>query len=198
MSLDECEKGRALLDCISKYPGARTRTMTMEQGYIHVYTGDGKGKTTAALGLVLRALGAGMSVCVVQFIKNMDYHEIRTLDDLGVTVLQFGLGCFIIDKPTAEDREIAGRGLNHVRKLFAEDRLDLLVLDEINVAMQLGLLEPADVLEVVRAKPTGLELVCTGRGAPPELLAVADLVTEMVNVRHYYDSGVPARDGIER
>lgn len=169
-----------------------------ERGYVHVYTGDGKGKTTAALGLVVRALGAGMSVCVVQFIKNMEYHELRTLRKLGVPVRQFGCGCFLLEEPTDEDRAIAGRGLDYVRKLFAEDGLDLLVLDEINVAQQLGLLEPADVLDVVRSKPEGLELVCTGRGAPPELCDAADLVTEMNNIKHYYDSGVLARDGIER
>lgn len=176
----------------------RGKRGTGGRGYIHVYTGDGKGKTTAALGLVVRALGAGMSACVVQFIKNMEYHELRTLRKLGIPVQQFGRGCFLLEEPTDEDRAIAGRGLDYVRKLFAEDGLDLLILDEINVAQQLGLLEPADVLDVVRSKPEGLELVCTGRGAPRELCDAADLVTEMKNIKHYYDSGVMARDGIER
>lgn len=170
----------------------------MERGYVHVYTGDGKGKTTAALGLVIRALGAGLSVCVVQFIKSMEYHELRTLRGLGVPVHQFGRGCFITGEPAAEDRELAQRGVAFARELMTRGGLDLLVLDEINVTIPLKLLQTAEVLDLVRAKPAGLELVCTGRGAPPELMAAADLVTEMVNVRHYYDAGVPARDGIER
>lgn len=167
------------------------------KGYIQVYTGDGKGKTTAALGLVIRALGAGLSVHVIQFIKSMEYSELNTLRKLGVPVHQFGRGCFIRGEPSSEDREIASRGLSFARELMNTD-LDLLVLDEINVAMALGLLKTEDVLEVVRAKPEGMELICTGRGAPPELIEMADLVTEIVSVRHYYDSGVEARDGIER
>jgi cob(I)alamin adenosyltransferase len=170
----------------------------MESGYVHVYTGDGKGKTTAALGLVLRALGAGLSVAAVQFIKSMEYHELRVLRGLGVTVHQFGRGCFITGEPEAMDRELAAQGLTFVRGLFSRGDLDLLVLDEINVALKLKLLEAAEVMDVIRSRPPGLELVCTGRGAPGELLDAADLVTNMVNVRHYYDRGVPARDGIER
>jgi cob(I)alamin adenosyltransferase len=170
----------------------------MERGYVQVYTGDGKGKTTAALGLVIRALGAGLSVCVVQFIKSLEYHELRVLGGLGVPVHRFGRGCFITGAPEAEDRALAARGLAFVRDLMARGGLDLLVLDEINVALELGLLDPAEVLEVVRSRPRGLEILCTGRGAPRELIEAADLVTEMVDVRHYYARGVPARDGIER
>jgi cob(I)alamin adenosyltransferase len=170
----------------------------MERGYVQVYTGDGKGKTTAALGLVVRALGAGLSVHVVQFIKSMEYHELRTLRVLGVPVHQYGRGCFIRGEPKSEDKDMAGRGLTFARELMAQGRLDLLVLDEINVAVSLGLLAIEDVLDVVRSKPRGLELVCTGRGAPRQLIDCADLVTEMVNRKHYYDAGVAARDGIER
>jgi cob(I)alamin adenosyltransferase len=170
----------------------------MENGYLQVYTGDGKGKTTAALGLVVRALGAGFSVCVIQFIKSMEYHEIRTLRSLGVSIHQFGRGCFIKGEPADEDRALARQGLEFVRSLFDEEGVDLLILDEINVALQLRLLEPTAVLDVLRSKPRSLELVCTGRGAPKELIDAADLVTEMVNIKHYYDAGIPARDGIER
>ena len=169
----------------------------MNKGYVHVYTGDGKGKTTAALGLLLRALGAGLSVHLVQFIKSMGYHELSILRDLGVPVHQFGRGCFIRGEPEREDRETASQGLLFVRDLMARDRLDLLVLDEINVAIRLGLLATEDVLRVVRSKPVGLEIVCTGRGAPKQLIEAADLVTEMRNVKHYFDTGVPAREGIE-
>jgi cob(I)alamin adenosyltransferase len=170
----------------------------MDRAYLHVYTGDGKGKTTAALGLILRALGAGLSVCMVQLIKSMEYHELRMLRRLGVPVHQYGRGCFITAEPTAEDRRLAREGLAFARRLFDRDDLDLLVLDEVNVAVQLGLLDEHELLEVVRSRPAGLELVCTGRGAPRTLIETADLVTEMVNVKHYYEAGVLARDGIER
>jgi cob(I)alamin adenosyltransferase len=169
----------------------------MKRGYVHVYTGDGKGKTTAALGLIVRAVGAGLRVRVVQFIKSREYSEIRALERLGVTVSQFGRGCFIIGEPTAEDRRVAAEGLDAIRRLMREEDLDLLVLDEINVALKLGLIDVEQVVDLVRTKPAGLELVLTGRGAPPELVNAADLVTEMVKVKHYYDEGVLARDGIE-
>jgi cob(I)alamin adenosyltransferase len=169
----------------------------MQRGYVQIYTGDGKGKTTAALGLAVRAVGAGLSVCVVQFIKSKEYHELRTLRELGIPVHQYGRGCFIIGEPTAEDKRLATQGLAEVRKFATRDDLDLLILDEVNVALELGLLDLADILELLRSKPTGLEIVCTGRGAPTELLDAADLVTNMVSVKHYYDTGVLARDGIE-
>lgn len=168
----------------------------MEKGFLQVYTGDGKGKTTAALGLVVRAVGAGLKVHVVQFIKSMEYSELTVLRRLGVPVHQFGRGCFIRGKPAKEDREVASEGLRFARALMDGD-LDMLIFDEINVAVALGLLETKDVLALVRARPIGLELICTGRGAPAELLEQADLVTEMVKVTHYYDSGFTARKGIE-
>lgn len=170
----------------------------MEHGYLQVYTGDGKGKTTAALGLVIRALGAGLSVRIVQFIKNMEYHELRVLRGLGVPVHQFGHGCFIMGEPKSEDKEVAARGLAFARNLMVQGGLDLLVLDEVNVAVSLGLLTVEDVLDAIRGRPTGLEIVCTGRGAPPQLVESADLVTEMVECKHYYRAGIAARDGIER
>jgi cob(I)alamin adenosyltransferase len=170
----------------------------MERGYVQVYTGDGKGKTTAALGLVVRALGAGLAVHVIQFIKSMEYHELRTLRGLGVPVHQYGRGCFIRGEPKSEDKDMAMRGLAFARELMAQGGLDLLVLDEINVAVSLGLLAIDDVLAAVRSKPKSLELVCTGRGAPGRLVECADLVTEMVNRKHYYDARVAARDGIDR
>jgi cob(I)alamin adenosyltransferase len=169
----------------------------MKQGYVQIYTGDGKGKTTAALGLAMRAVGAGLSVCIVQFIKSREYSEILTLHKLGIPVHQFGRGCFIMGEASPEDKAAAAEGLVAVRSLMAAGELDVLILDEINVALSLGLLALADVLDLVRSKPVGLELVLTGRGAPPELIAAADLVTEMVKVKHYYDAGVSGRKGIE-
>lgn len=169
----------------------------MERGYVHVYTGDGKGKTTAALGLAVRALGAGLSVHVVQFIKSNEYSEIRTLRRLGIPVHQFGRGRFIRNEPSPDDKEIAAKGLAAVRDLMSRDDIDVLILDEIIVVLGLRLLDLADVLELVRSKPAGIELVLTGRGAPRELVDAADLVTKMVKMKHYYDNGVRARDGIE-
>jgi len=170
----------------------------MRRGYLQVYTGDGKGKTTAAIGLAVRALGAGLSVCMVQFIKSMPYAELGVLRRLGVSVHQFGRGCFIRGEPTEADRAMAARGLAFVETVYADRALGLLILDEINVAIHLGLVQTGAVLETVSRRPASLELVCTGRGAPPELLAAADLATRMECLKHYYDRGVAARDGIER
>lgn len=170
----------------------------MDHAYVHVYTGDGKRKTTAALGLLLRARGAGLKVCLVQFIKSMEYHEVGMLKELGVPVRQFGRGCFIRGEPEEADRKLARDGLTYARRLLHRGDLDLLILDEVNVAIHLGLVDETEVLDLLPARPAGLELVCTGRGAPEALINAADLVTEMVNVKHYYDAGVPARDGIER
>ena len=169
----------------------------MERGYVHIYTGAGKGKTTAALGLAVRALGAGLTACVVQFVKGVECSEIRTLRKLEIPVYQFGHGCFIMGEPSLDDRQIAAQGLAVVREIIDRGDVDVLILDEVNVALGLRLLDLADVLELVQSKPAGLELVLTGRGAPRELLDAADLVTEMVKVKHYYDRRVPARDGIE-
>ncbi len=170
----------------------------MQRGYLQVYTGDGKGKTTAALGLALRALGAGLTVEMIQFIKSMEYHELVVLRTLGIPVHQFGRGCFIRGAPEAEDRRLAAQGLAFAQELMMKNALDVLVLDELNVALFLGLLPVDDVLRVLAAKPTSLEVICTGRRAPTPLLEMADLVTEMVAQKHYYDQGVEARDGIER
>jgi cob(I)alamin adenosyltransferase len=169
----------------------------MKRGYIQVYTGNGKGKTTAAIGLAARALGAGLSVCFVQFIKGSEYSEIRTLKKLGVPIHQFGRGRFIMGKPSDQDKELAVQGLAEVRDLVTGGGFDLIVLDEVNVALDLGVLEVADVLDILRSKPDGLEIVCTGRNAPKELMEAADLVTEMREVKHYYNAGVPGRKGIE-
>ncbi len=170
----------------------------MDRGYLQVYTGDGKGKTTAALGLAVRATGAGLSVCLIQFIKSMEYHELRILRQLAIGVHQFGRGCFITGPPGAEDIAAAARGLHFADETLQQRGADVVILDEINVALSLGLLQPHEVLEVLRRRPASVEVICTGRGASPELVEAADLVTEMVDRKHYYTAGVMARDGIER
>lgn len=170
------------------------------QGYLQVYTGDGKGKTTAAIGLAVRAAGAGFNVFIAQFMKRGDYSEIEALRRLSdrITVEQFGTGRFIRGAPAPEDIAAARSGLERVREIFAGAGHDLVILDEANVAAACGLFSPADLLEVVLARPEAVEAVLTGRHAAPEITARADLVTEMKAVKHYYASGVAARTGIEK
>ena len=170
------------------------------QGFVQVYTGDGKGKTTAALGLALRAAGAGLRVYFGQFIKNADYSEIKALARFAdcITVRQFGRGCFLLTEPAPEDRAAARRGLDGVRRALVSGDYDLVIADEANVAASRALIDEAALLELIDLRPPQVELVLTGRGAPAAVLARADLVTEMRAVRHYYDRGVAARVGIEK
>ncbi len=169
------------------------------QGFVQVYTGDGKGKTTAALGLAIRAAGAGLRVYFGQLIKNADYSELailRRLADL-ITIEQFGRGCFLLTRPEREDIEAARRGLEAIARAMASNRYDLVVADEANVAVPIGLLDEAELLALIDRRPPEVELVLTGRGAPPGVLARADLITEMCARKHYYDRGIEARKGIE-
>ncbi|MFO7931247.1 MAG: cob(I)yrinic acid a,c-diamide adenosyltransferase [Desulfosalsimonas sp.] len=171
----------------------------MEKGYIQVYTGDGKGKTTASLGLSLRAAGAGLRVYIAQFMKKGEYSEIRALHRLSdrITVDQFGTGRFIRGKPDPKDMEAAEKGLAAVYEAMRSGTYDLVVLEEANVAYGAGVLTEKDLLDVIEAKPEGVELVFTGRGGAPAVMEKADLITEMTPVRHYFEDGVPARTGIE-
>jgi cob(I)alamin adenosyltransferase len=175
--------------------------VVVDKGYLHVYTGDGKGKTTAALGLALRAAGAGLRVFIAQFVKGMHYSELEALerfDDL-ITVKQFGRDCFIRREPEQADIDAARAGLEEVRELLAgEAPPDVLILDEANIATFYDLFGVDELLEVIEARPEGVEVIVTGRKADPRLIEKADLVTEMKEVRHYYAKGVEARDGIEK
>jgi cob(I)alamin adenosyltransferase len=174
--------------------------MSIKKGYLQVYTGDGKGKTTAAMGLALRAAGAGLRVYIAQFVKGMHYHELDALkrfDDL-VTVKQYGRSCFIRRDPEQADIDAAREGLEEVRMLLAGNAPDVLILDEANIAVFYKLFSVEELLEVIAARPEGVEVVVTGRKAPPELIEKADLVTEMKEIKHYYNQGVEARDGIEK
>jgi cob(I)alamin adenosyltransferase len=171
------------------------------QGYIHVYTGDGKGKTTAALGLALRAAGAGLRVFIAQFVKGMRYSEIAALERLSglVTVRQYGRSCFIRRTPEDEDVAAARAGLDELRRMFDRggDGYRLFILDEANIATHFGLFSADELLDLMDRKPRDAELVITGRKADPRVLGRADLVTEMYEVKHYYTRGVEARTGIE-
>jgi cob(I)alamin adenosyltransferase len=170
-----------------------------ELGLMHVYTGEGKGKTTAAFGLALRAWGRGLRVCIIQFMKlGETYGEVRAVRKLeGIDLFQFGTGKWVgKDKHSAQDEELAKEALSKAKEALTSGAYDVVILDEVNVATDFGLLRPKDVLEVVRLRK-GVEVVLTGRYAPKEFLEEADLVTEMLAVKHPYDSGVKARPGVE-
>jgi cob(I)alamin adenosyltransferase len=173
--------------------------MMFTKGYMQVYTGDGKGKTTAALGLALRALCAGGRVYFGQFMKGQDYSELKAAERFdGLTLVQFGDPHFIHGKPSPEDLAHARSGLLQIDEALASDCYDVVILDEANTAMSCELLSPREVLDVLARRPARIEVVLTGRGAPQEILDAADLVTEMREVKHYYKMGVDARVGIEK
>ncbi len=170
------------------------------KGYVQVYTGDGKGKTTAALGLSLRAAGAGLKVFIAQFIKMGDYSEVKALQRFSdlITIEQYGLGRFIKGKPSFEDSEAARKGLEKVHAVLMAAQHDVVIMEEANVAAMCGLFSVDDILGLIAIKPEHVELVITGRGADPRVLEKADLVTEMKSIKHNYDQGVEARTGIEK
>jgi cob(I)alamin adenosyltransferase len=169
------------------------------KGYVQVYTGDGKGKTTAALGLAMRAAGAGLRVFIAQFVKGMKYSELDAMarfSDL-VTVRQYGRDCFIYKAPKGEDILAAREGLKQVREVISSGLYSLVILDEANIATYYNLFSVEEVLKLIDGKPDHVELVITGRNAHPKIMERADLVTEMCEVKHYYTKGVEARTGIE-
>lgn len=171
----------------------------LERGYVQVYTGDGKGKTTAAFGLALRAAGAGLKTFIAQFVKGMEYSELRALarfDDL-MEVRRYGRGCFIEREPEPEDIAAARTGLAEARAEMLSGAWDLVILDEANIATHFELFPVEDLLAVIAERPQHVELVITGRRADPRVIAAADLVTEMREVKHYYARGITARKGIE-
>ena len=173
----------------------------MKQGYLQIYTGNGKGKTTAAMGLALRAAGAGLQVYIGQFVKDMKYSEVRLMEQVlpQITIELLGKGCFIDRPPEEGDRQAAQEGLDHVARLMKSGQYDVMILDEISIAIVCGLIPEENVLALIDRRPQEMELVLTGRYMPSSLMEKADLITEMQEVRHYYtEQGVLARDGIER
>ncbi len=165
---------------------------------IQVYTGNGKGKTTAALGLALRASGAGLKVYIAQFVKKGNYGEVKSLRKIrNIKLEQFGAGCFIKKTPTAKDFESVKAGFLKVKEIIKKKIYDVVILDEMNVALSLKLLSLKEVLEIIENSPASMELVLTGRNAPAAILKLADLVSEIKDKKHYYNKGVKARKGIE-
>ena len=173
----------------------------MEQhGLVMVYTGNGKGKTTAALGLGLRAIGAGQRVLLVQFMKgDPSYSELKGIALLpGFEVVQTGLHHWVTKEHVSLlDRAEAQRGMDIARSAFAEERHELVILDELNCAIDYGLVPEADVLELLSQRPQFMSVCITGRGAPASLLEAADMVSEVIEVKHHFRQGIPAQKGIE-
>ena len=174
--------------------------MKLKRGLIQVYTGDGKGKTTAALGLALRAAGHGLQVYIIQFMKGWPhYGELVSLQHLpNVTLRQFGRPEFVDrENPDPEDIRMAREALEHARQIITGGDYDVVILDEVNVAVDYGLIGLDDLLALLEVKPDHVELVLTGRSAHPEIVKRADLVTEMLAIKHPYNAGVMGRRGIE-
>ncbi|MCB5558404.1 cob(I)yrinic acid a,c-diamide adenosyltransferase [Anaerosalibacter bizertensis] len=170
----------------------------MEKSYVHVYTGNGKGKTTASIGLSIRAALAGKKVFIGQFVKGMEYSELKLVDYLSnIEIQQFGRDCFIYNDPTEEDIEAAKKGLEICKKVLESGKYDLVVLDELNIALYYKLFSIEEAIEIIENRDDSVEVIITGRYASKEIIALADLVTEMKEIKHYYTEGVEARKGIE-
>lgn len=169
------------------------------KGYIHIYTGNGKGKTSAAFGMALRAAGAGKRVFIAQFVKGRTYSEINAIKRLSpaITVKQYGRKCFIKNEPDDQDIILARAGLSEVAEVIANDNFDMVILDEACIAVYYKLFSTGELIDAIRQKPDSMEVIITGRYADDELIEIADLVTEMKEVKHYYTRGIQARKGIE-
>lgn len=172
------------------------------QGLIQVYTGNGKGKTTAALGLALRAVGHGWKVMVIQFLKGgIAYGELKSARKLSpyLTILPVGREHFVNkSQPTRTDLRLAQQGWEQAKRAVQSQKYQIVILDEINVAVEYGMIPVQDLLALMAEKPKNVELVLTGRWAKPEVIRLADLVTEMKEKKHYYRKGIETRIGVER
>ncbi len=172
----------------------------LSKGYVHVYTGNGKGKTTAAIGLAIRAAGAGIKVFIGQFLKGRysSEHEILKKFIPLIDVEMFGREGFIFKDIEKEDRENALNGVLKIKEVMDSGEYGLVIMDEINVALYYGLVDLGIIIDLIKGKPDGVELVLTGRNAHPSVIEIADLVTEMKEIKHYLHKGIKARRGIEK
>ena len=173
----------------------------LEQGFVQIYTGNGKGKSTAAIGQAVRAAGFGLRTYIAQFMKEYPYNELNSLKKLSewIKIEQFGGDEFVYKKelPSKEELEKASKGLQISREKMLSSEYDLIILDEAIVAIYFKLIETKELIEFIKAKPNNVELIVTGRYCPSELIDAADLVTEMKEVKHYYQKGITSRRGIE-
>lgn len=172
----------------------------MARGLVMVITGDGKGKTTAAFGQALRAAGQGYTVCIIQFMKGRKYGEVLAVEKYlpAITIIQSGLDSFVMrDKLTAEDIALASQGLEKAKEVIQNKRYDMVILDEINVAVDFGLISEEAVLALINTKPPDLDLILTGRYASDKVKDIADMVSEVTEIKHHYYAGIKERAGIE-
>ena len=172
----------------------------MKKGYIQVYTGNGKGKTTATLGLALRAIGAGLKVYMAQFLKHGEYSEIKALSRFteNIEIYQYGSGKWVDNKPSQEEKDQALYGLGLAKEAMLSQKYDVIILEEANIAVHYGVIPLEMLLDFMAVKPEGVELIISGRYAALEVIEKADLVTEMKEIKHYFHQGVLARVGIEK
>lgn len=173
--------------------------MSLKKGFIHVYTGNGKGKTTAAIGVGIRATGEGLKVIMIQFMKGRRYSEIDALQHMkNFTVVQFGRDEFVSkEKPDQIDIDLAQKGLLYAKDVVQKGQYDLVILDEINVAVDFHLISLEDLITLIDMKPETVELILTGRYASPEIIKHADIVSEILEIKHPYQTGVQSRKGID-
>jgi cob(I)alamin adenosyltransferase len=170
-----------------------------ELGLVHVYTGDGKGKTTAALGMCARAVGHGYRALIVQFMKTSGTYGENFLRLPGLKVIASGHDCLVFsDKITQADLDKAAEGLGIAAQALRSGDYRIVVLDEVSVALKFGLVQLGEVIKAIEGRSPGVEVVVTGRYAPPELLDIADYVTEMRAVKHPYQKGITSRKGVDR
>ena len=173
----------------------------LKQGFVQIYTGNGKGKSTAAIGQAVRAAGFGLRTYIAQFMKEYPYNELNSLKKLSewITIEQFGGDEFVYKKelPGKDELEKASKGLQTARNKMLSGEYDLIILDEAIVAIYFKLIETKELIDFIKAKPENVELILTGRYCPSELIDAADLVTEMEEVKHYYQKGITSRRGIE-
>lgn len=171
-----------------------------KQGLVMVITGNGKGKTTSSFGQALRAIGQGYQVCIIQFMKGRKYGEIIAGEKYlpNITFFQFGLDSFVMRENSAQvDIDLARQGVEKAKEIIHSAKYDMVILDEINVAVDFGLIPEEDVLTLIKNKPPELDLILTGRYASDKLMEIADLVSEVKEIKHHYNSGIKDRAGIE-
>jgi cob(I)alamin adenosyltransferase len=170
------------------------------KGLVHVYTGSGKGKTTAALGLALRALGHGFKIYIMQFMKgDIDYGELKSIEKIdNITLIQGGREDFVnLENPEQIDLDLAKDAFEKAKEAVFDGNYDMVILDELNISVAWKLIPLESALELIKNKPENIELILTGRYAPPEFIDLADYVTEMQDIKHPFEKGMDGRDGIE-
>jgi cob(I)alamin adenosyltransferase len=173
----------------------------MEKGLIEVYTGDGKGKTTAAIGLACRAIGHNLKVCFIYFHKNPErwgYGEFKILEKIGVDIFGFAKEHPHFDKVEKEKlREECLKGIEFIKKIYKEKKYDVIICDEILISLRDGFLNEEEIIKIMEEKPKNVELVLTGRYITEKIIEKADLVSEIKKIKHPYDKGIKSREGIE-